>query len=174
MGKWKTLFCCGMLLASSPVFSQEVFAKLGAGIGVPYGIIGAGAELGIPYVSIVGGIGTAVYGPGWSVGGRLYALPSSATWRPHLTVVYGTTTYYKITGDVQGSGTLRGFGYYIGVDEDIARPGGAIMTYGIGYLTHESLPGGLTETDKGIPIKIMLAWNYRFDLVSNHRKDPEM
>ena len=153
------------LLVSSPALAHNTFVKLGAGLGIPYGGFGAAAEIGTSYVSVLGGVGSLVYGPGWSVGGRVYALPPEKVWRPHATVVYGATTFYKITGAYETNGILKGFGIYLGVDQDIGRPGGSVMTYGLGYVTHESLPAGLTESKAlGSPVKILLGWNYRFAL----------
>jgi len=155
-----TLFLAAPLLAQSPAF------KLGAGIGVPYGVMGGNAEFGFGYISVMGGYGYALYASGWSVGGRVYAMPADKVWRPHLTVVYGTTVMYQLkdinSGSVVEKGAINGAALYIGVDQDVSRPGGAIWTYGIGYITHESLPAGLKEDDVGIPIKILFGWNYRF------------
>lgn len=49
--------------------------KVGVGLGVPYGVFGAGIDVGIPYFSFVAGLGTAL--DGVSVGLRACAHISS-------------------------------------------------------------------------------------------------
>jgi hypothetical protein len=154
------LFAIAQASAQSPVF------RLGTGIGIPYGGLGGNAELGIEYASVVAGLGYPILGLGWSVGGKVYAASADKTWRPHATVVYGTTVLYELkdanSGSVVEKGAVNGMAYYLGVDQDVARPGGSIFTYGIGYITHGSLPAGLKESDIGIPVKIIFGWNYQF------------
>jgi hypothetical protein len=174
MKNWKCFFCCISVMISSPIFAQDLIVKAGAGLGIPYGILGVGAEVGMPYISVLGGVGTAINGTGWSVGARAYVLPPGNYWRPHATLVYGTTATYDITvinGSVttDNTGVLKGLGIYLGVDQDIGRPGGSVMTYGVGYITHESLPAGVippgyseSDVDYGWPIKLMVAWNWQF------------
>jgi hypothetical protein len=116
------------------------------------------------------GVGTTVFaGVGYSGGLRLHFLDTSYHWRPHLTAVYGTTTYYKVTviGGTDMSGVLHGFGFYAGVDHDFGDLGGWFATYGVGVITHEKLPTEVTDAightpDMGVPIKFMLAFGYRF------------
>ena len=161
---WKLFFAVALFVSSS--LAQHPSLKLGVGIGIPYGVIGGNAEIGMSYVAVLGGFGYGLFAPGWSAGGRVYAAAPDKTWRPHATVVYGTTVVYQLKNAVGGAvveeGALNGMGFYLGVDQDVSRPGGSIWTYGIGFITHESLPAGLKESDVGIPIKIMVGWNYRF------------
>jgi hypothetical protein len=48
------------------------------------------------------------------------------------------------------------------LDHDVGIPGDWYLTYGLGYITHEDLPMGLTPTDVGMPIKAMFSVGYRF------------
>lgn len=94
--------------------------KASVGSGVPYGtpLVGFGLELDLgPYVSVLGGVGAGTYRSPWSVGARVKLLPEGRKWRPHLTGVRWT----------------EGYGVYAGVDHDIGKPGGFVLTYGIGY-----------------------------------------
>jgi len=144
--------------------------SIAGGFGIPYGVLGGGVTFGFDYLALVGGVGTTVFaGAGYSGGLRVYFLDTSHRWRPHLTGVYGTTTYYKITviGGDDMSGVLRGFAFYAGVDQDFGEIGGWFATYGVGVITHEKLPESVTDAlghtpDMGVPIKFMVGVGYRF------------
>jgi len=151
----------------------SVLGKIGIGFGIPYGVLGFGGEIGAQYFSVVGGIGTmsVISDPGWSIGGRVYVLNSTHRFRPHLTVVYGTTVAYSISGAVVASGALNGMGIFLGGDHDIGKIGGFVLTYGIGYITHEDFPQSVKDAlaqtgnslpDVGTPVKICVGINYRF------------
>ena len=150
-----------------------VLGKIGIGLGVSYGVIGAGAEIGTQYIAVVGGVGTlaVISGGGWGIGGRAYFLNSTHKWRPHLTIIYGTTALYSISGAVEAEGALKGMGIYLGVDQDVGKIGGFSFTYGLGFITHEDIPQDVTNRVSaaggslpsfGAPIKIMVGCNYRF------------
>jgi len=136
--------------------NHGVAAKLGLGLGVPYGGVGAGLDLGIPYVSVLGGLGTTVFGGmGWSGGLRVFFMDRTRKFRPHFSVVYGTTT---VVMDGSAGYTLKGFGFYGGVDHDVGSPGGFVLTYGLGLITHEAAPQGL---ETGTPVKVLFGVNYQ-------------
>jgi len=160
--------------ADQPAVQSEpsfLMGSVGGGAGVPYGVIGGGITIGTDYLSLIGGVGTTVLaGPGYGAGLRAHFLNSSHKWRPHLTAVYGTTTVYQISGDVDLKGTLHGMAFYLGVDHDFGGPGGWFATYGLGYITHEDLPQSVKNTlasygksapDMGTPIKLMVGIGYR-------------
>jgi len=137
--------------------------SVGFGLGVPYGVLGGAVTLGFDYLAIIAGVGTTVVaGAGYGLGVRAYFLDSGHKVRPHVTAVWGTTAAYQITGAVEMTGVLTGFGFYAGLDHDIGEPGDWYATYGLGYITHESLPYGLTASDVGTPIKAMFSMGYRF------------
>jgi hypothetical protein len=146
--------------------------SLSAGLGVPYGVLGGAINLGMDYVTLMAGGGTTVVaGPGYALGLRVHFLDTSHRYRPHLTAVWGTTAAYKISGTVDMKGTLRGFGFFAGIDQDVGEPGDVYLTYGGGYITHEDLPDdvlatldryGVEEPDMGVPIKFLFAVGYRF------------
>ncbi len=146
-------------------------ASLALGLGTPYGIIGGGFTLGFDYLSVIAGVGSALFeGLGYGAGLRAHFLDTSHRWRPHFTAVYGTTCIYRMPSfysGAQSSGVLRGFGFYLGIDQDFGEPGAWFATYGLGYITHEELPasvrnaiGGSPQLD--MPIDILVAFGYRF------------
>jgi len=145
-------------VASPPQTAQQtqmnLAMKVGVGLGVPYGVFGVGIDVGIPYFSLVGGIGTALEGVGWGAGVRVYFFNQTRKFRPHFTAVYGTT---MIVQDVK---TVNGFGFYAGLDHDVGPVGGLILTYGVGLLTNE--PPGYGIEDPRFSVKVMFGANYRF------------
>ena len=136
-----------------------VAAQIGVGLGIPYGVLGVGVDVGVPHFSFVGGIGTTIFGgAGWAVGGRVYFFDRTRRFRPHVTVVYGTTA---VVTDLFDTGyTLKGVAFYGGLDHDIGPPGGLTLTYGIGGFTHEALPPNVT--DSGANVGALFGINYRF------------
>jgi hypothetical protein len=137
---------------------MNLAVKVGAGIGIPYGVFGVGIDVGIPYFSLVAGLGTALEGIGWSAGVRVYFFNQTRKFRPHFTAVYGTTMIVDVVG---GNGyTVNGFGFYGGLDHDIGPHGGLILTYGIGLVTNE--PPGAGVEDPRFSVKVMFGVNYRF------------
>jgi hypothetical protein len=129
------------------------------GLGLPYGVLGAGVDIGISRFSFVGGVGTALMGGlGWGAGLRVYFFDPTRRFRPHLTAMYGTT---MIVDEGRGSGyTVKGFAFYGGLDHDIGPVGGLILTYGVGVLTNEVPPPGVP--DPRVSIKVLFGVNYRF------------
>lgn len=65
----------------------------------------------------LGGIGVGNYEAPWAVGVRVNLARPGKTWRPHITGMHWT----------------EGNGVYAGVDHDLGRPGGLVLTYGIGF-----------------------------------------
>jgi hypothetical protein len=148
-------------------------ASLNLGIGVPYGVFGGAITAGMDYFALMAGAGSTIFaGFGYGIGARVYFMDTSPHYvRPHFTAVWGTTALYRISGDVDMNGTLRGFGFYAGLDQDVGEPGGLFLSYGVGYITHEGLPSKVTnvleehgqkEPNMGIPIKVFFAAGYRF------------
>ncbi len=138
---------------------MDLAVKVGVGAGVPYGVLGAGIDVGIPHFSLVGGFGTTAYGPvGWSAGVRAYLFGRTRRFRPHLTAVYGTTMIVDVVGG--DSYTVNGFGFYGSLDHDIGPIGGLILTYGVGLVTNE--PPGAGVEDPRFSVKVMFGLNYRF------------
>jgi hypothetical protein len=152
------------LVSPEPKRVPSLFVgSVGFGLGVPYGVLGGAVTLGFDYLAIIAGVGTTVVaGAGYGIGARLYFLDSGYKVRPHFTAVWGTTAAYQITGAYDMSGVLTGYGFYAGVDHDFGVPGDWYATYGLGYITHGSLPAGLTASDVGTPIKAMFSIGYRF------------
>jgi hypothetical protein len=132
--------------------------KVGVGLVVPYGVLGAGIDIGISNFSLVAGLGTALEGVGWSAGARYYFFNQTRRFRPHFTAVYGTTMIVDVMG---GNGyTVNGFGFYASVDHNLFNPpGGLILTYGVGLITNE--PPGPGVEDPRFSVKVMFGVNYR-------------
>jgi hypothetical protein len=145
---------------------------VGVGLGVPYGVLGGAVTLGFDYLAVIAGVGTTVVaGAGYGIGVRAYFLDSGNRLRPHFTAVWGTTAAYKISGAVDMTGVLTGYGFYAGMDHDFGVLGDWYATYGLGYITHKDLPAsvvstlnayGVSKPDMGTPIKAMFSIGYRF------------
>lgn len=94
--------------------------KAGIGSGLPYGtpLLGFGIEVDLgDHVAALGGVGVGNYEAPWAVGARLSLKGPRTKWRPHVTGMYWT----------------EGYGVYAGVDHDVGKPGGLVLTYGIGF-----------------------------------------
>jgi len=105
---------------------------VGVGWGLPYGtpLFGAGLELDLGrYVSALGGIGVGNYEAPWAFGLRVSLAPPQKRWRPHVT----------------GMRWTEGNGIYAGIDQDVGKPGGFVLTYGIGFgdVNLEARVGGM-------------------------------
>jgi len=70
--------------------------SVGAGFGVPYGILGIGVEFNaLPILSLNGGLGTTIFsGVGWNVGARAYFRKPGPVWRPRISAFYGINGVY--------------------------------------------------------------------------------
>ena len=122
---------CLALLLSVPAVATAG-GKVGVGTGLPYGtpLFGAGLELDLgKYVSALGGIGVGNYEAPWAFGLRVNLAPPQKRWRPHLTGMHWT----------------EGNGIYAGIDQDVGKPGGFVLTYGIGFgdVNREARVGGM-------------------------------
>jgi len=115
---FRALSC--LLLVSLVPSEARAFGKIGFGSGLPYGtpLLGVGLELhlGRP-VAALGGIGVGHYDAPWAAGIRISPTRPGARWRPHLTAMRWT----------------EGNGFYAGVDHDVGKPGGLVLTYGVGF-----------------------------------------
>jgi len=126
------LFC----LAPSPAWA---LGKAGIGSGLPYGtpLFGFGVEFDLgDHVSALGGVGVGNYEAPWAVGGRLSLKGPAAKWRPHLSGLYWT----------------EGWGAYAGVDHDVGKRGGFVLTYGVGF----------GDVNLEAKVGIMVGVGYRF------------
>lgn len=165
--RWTRVFALAVLLVAIPAVAAAgppqaaqktdsgLAVKVGVGMGVTYGVVGLGIDIGIPYFSVVGGIGTALEGVGWGAGLRGYLCNRTRRFRPHLTAMYGTTMIVENLGY-----TVNGFAFYAGLDHDIGPLGGLVLTYGAGVLTNE--PPGFGVEDPQASFKVMFGVNYRF------------
>lgn len=98
-----------ILMVSGLVFSQKEQAEkkkmsisIGAGLGIPYGVLGCGIELTpIEQLGITGVIGYALEGIGYSFGIRVYPMGD----RPWTPMISG---YYGVVGVILSSETFTG------------------------------------------------------------------
>jgi hypothetical protein len=129
-GWYRHLFCV-FLFCLVPSESWAI-GKVGVGSGLPYGtpLLGVGLELDLgKFVAALGGIGVGNYEAPWAVGVRLSLARPGKKWRPHIT----------------GMHWAEGNGVYAGVDHDVGKPGGLVLTYGIGFgdVNLEARVGGM-------------------------------
>lgn len=112
-------YAAGVLLFLVPSVSLAG-GKGGVGSGLPYGtpLLGLGLELDMgKHVAALGGIGVGHYQAPWALGLRVSLARPEKRWRPHIT----------------GMRWKEGNGVYAGVDHDVGKPGGVVLTYGIGF-----------------------------------------
>lgn len=110
----------GLVLLLLLPLSARAGGKAGVGSGLLYGtpLFGAGLELDLgSHLAALGGIGAGNYDAPWAIGVRLSLKRPQSRWRPHVT----------------GMRWREGYGAYAGVDQDIGRPGGFVLTYAIGF-----------------------------------------
>jgi len=94
--KIKNGMLCSLVVASSLVFSPNIFAQgkfdLGVGLGIPYGILGVNAEYyPLDTFSLSGGVGTTILaGVGYDVALNYYFGQNKQSWIPRISVHYGT------------------------------------------------------------------------------------
>jgi hypothetical protein len=126
-GRWLMGVIVGAaLIASLPAFGQEEGMagavsrfSLGAGLGIPFGVIGlscemnpilgAGPDVIAKYFSFNVGLGYAGAGPGYSLGFRFYPMGRDRVWAPKVSLMYGTVLV------VNWEHTYRGFSVGAGV-----------------------------------------------------------
>ena len=105
-------------IAQVETLDRSSKGAIGAGLGVPYGILGANAEYEVgKNLYISGGIGTTILaGTGYSIGLRYYLKEAGNSWRPRLSAFYGTNSVLDVVafgGDdfqEQYSGLALGIG----------------------------------------------------------------
>ena len=129
MRRWRG--ACLILLFCAPTVSLAG-GKAGVGWGLPYGtpLFGAGLEVDLGnYASALGGIGVGNYEAPWAFGLRVSLAPPQKRWRPHITGMHWT----------------EGNGIYAGIDQDVGKPGGFVLSYGIGFgdVNLEARVGGM-------------------------------
>jgi hypothetical protein len=123
-------------LAYGQVESPESIASrfsLGAGIGIPFGVIGFSCEMNpilgsgpdsiAKYFSINLGLGFSGAGPGYSLGFRFYPLGRDREWAPKVSLMYGTVLVvnweYMYRGFSVGAGVVRRLNKKTSVDADL-------------------------------------------------------
>jgi hypothetical protein len=135
----RRLLVCSVLVLAPTLASAG--GKAGVGSGIPYGtpIFGAGLELDLgKYVGLLGGVGVGTYDSPWSYGARVSFAPPEKKWRPHVSGVKWT----------------EGYGVYAGLDHDIGKPGGWVMTYGLGF--------GDVNLEANVGAMVGIGYRFRF------------
>lgn len=139
-GTWlRGMIAGALLLAALPAFAQEGKAgeasrfSLGAGLGIPFGVIGvscemnpilgAGGDAAADHFSINLGLGMAVAGPGYSLGLRYYPLGRDRVWAPKLSLMYGVVAVVDwediVRGFSAGAGVVRHLRSRLSLDGDV-------------------------------------------------------
>lgn len=136
--------------------TSSTIIKFGAGTGAAFGgWYGVNAEAGIAYVSLLAGVGMTFPNnavnpsgdissngkPAWQTGLRVYLAGPAAKFRPALSVFYGPVyRYYVALSDTTYDGMLMCVTPVLSCEHDIGKPGGIVLTYGIGPVLHKSIP----------------------------------
>ena len=114
-----------------PFGRQESFSNLGylgAGVGIPYGLIGINAEVALDaqnkgnmYLTAGAGI-LFSHGLVYSGGINVYLMDYDRLWRPRLSLLYGTNGFYKEYELHAYHGINAGIGqlFQFGVNRDVA------------------------------------------------------
>ena len=137
------LLTLGVAQAQGPLFK----AGLGGGSGFG-GTLGLGVEAEWNRIALLGGVGSGDVDVSWDAGARYYFRVPGARIRPHASVLYGPTHFveYEIAGGSEpGKYTALIYGLNVlgGIDHDFRRPGGFMMSYGLGL----AVPGNLPSED---------------------------
>jgi hypothetical protein len=107
--------------------------SLGAGFGIPFGVIGLSCEVSpvlgsrpdriANHLSFNLGLGTSIAGIGYSLGFRFYPLGRERIWAPKVSLMYGTVCIvnwtYSYRGFAAGAGVVRRTGKKSSVDADV-------------------------------------------------------
>jgi hypothetical protein len=140
-GKWPGGILAALaLLVSSLAYGQVASPEsipsrfsLGAGIGIPFGVIGLSCEVSpilgskpdsiANYFSLNLGLGFSGAGPGYSLGFRFYPLGRDRVWAPKASFMYGTVMVvnwdYAYRGFSAGAGVVRRLNKKTSVDADL-------------------------------------------------------
>lgn len=153
---WRTLMAA-VLIAALPVWGLEEGSgdppsrfSLGAGLGIPFGVIGLSCEMnpilgseldGIAnYFSVNLGLGVAVAGPGYSLGFRLYPLGRDLAWAPKLSLMYGVVAIVNwediVRGFSVGAGVVRRLRGKLSLDGDLIF---IVNRFGFEYIDWDSI-----------------------------------
>lgn len=145
MKNWRCKLSWGLaaavaLAVSFPVFGQNSRPdtgmsrfSLGAGLGIPFGVIGISCEMnpilgpgpdGIArHFSFNLGLGYAAAGPGYSLGFRFYPLGRDLAWAPKLSLMYGVVAIVNwediVRGFSVGAGVVRRLRGKLSLDGDL-------------------------------------------------------
>jgi len=145
------------LLASFPAYGQVESSgniasrfSLGAGLGIPFGVIGLSCEMNpilgsgpdhiAKYFSLNLGLGVAVAGVGYSLGFRFYPLGRDRVWAPKISILYGVVAVVDwrdiVRGFSLGAGVVRRLRKKLSLDADLIF---IINHYGFDYIDWDSI-----------------------------------
>ncbi|MBN2346643.1 MAG: hypothetical protein JXO51_09670 [Candidatus Aminicenantes bacterium] len=124
--------------------------SLGAGFGIPFGVIGVSCEMNpilgsgpdpvAKYFSLNLGLGVAVAGPGYSLGFRFYPLGRDRAWAPKVSLLYGVVAVVNwediVRGFSLGAGIVRRLRKKLSLDGDVIL---IINHFGFDYLDWDSV-----------------------------------
>jgi hypothetical protein len=130
---------CGLYGQESPGLYGQASPKFKAGLGLAngFGGIGVGIEAEMHQIALLAGLGSwGTNDLGWDVGLRYYLGAVDKKFRPNFTISYGPTAvvyWGPLLNQKQNSALLFGPNILAGLDHDIGKPNGFVMTYGIGF-----------------------------------------
>jgi len=146
-----------VLLASFSVYGQDGKSaaavshfSLGAGLGIPFGVIGFSCEMNpilgsgpdriAKYFSLNLGLGVAVAGVGYSLGFRFYPLGRDRVWAPKFSLLYGVVAVVDwrdiVRGFSLGAGVVRRLRKKLSLDADLIF---IVNHYGFDYVDWDSI-----------------------------------
>jgi hypothetical protein len=124
--------------------------SLGAGLGIPFGVIGLSCEMNpilgtgpdtiARYFSLNLGLGVAVAGVGYSLGFRFYPLGRDRVWAPKASIMYGVVAVVDwkeiVRGFSLGAGVVRRMRRKMSLDADLIF---IVNHYGFDYIDWSSI-----------------------------------
>ena len=147
--------------------------SLGIGIGIPYAMFGACLEIEpIPQVDLTAGIGTSILdGIAWDVGAVVYLLDQDNTFRPRISLIYGTNTYIELKNSSGGSSEYEmyaglsiggGLKFMLGDSHGMTLDAFFIIVDGSKDRQDELKRHGYTFSNQGIPVKFSIGYQFSF------------
>lgn len=158
------------IVTSSPALRESVSvpselirkydARIGLGIGIPYGIYGGNLEINTgDYASLSFGLGYGPAGAAYAVGGRLYCLPRDRKFRPYFSLHYGVVAVLE---NQMAAGTqyenIQGTAFGIGYRHTYRR---SSWDFDVLFLNYD-VPAGAQKNTSNENIKFSFGYGWHF------------
>jgi len=150
-----------ILLCAIPARAAEKkMNRVGVGYGIPYGGLGVNYEFSpVDCFSLDAGVGATSGDPGWSVGTRVYFVTQEKTFRPRISVSYGTVALLEsATGKWKNDNGLSsglGFQWVFGEKKEWS------VDFDLLYLFYD-MPAGYEEDWDSGNVKFTIGFGYHF------------